>query len=330
MTPDLAGYLQRILTSRVYDLAHETPLELAAGLSAQTGNTVLLKREDSQPAFSFKVRGAYNRMAGLSAEELARGVICASAGNHAQGVALSAHRLGCAATIVMPTTTPRVKVDAVAALGARIVLHGDSYSEAAERATELAAQEGATFVHPFDDPDVIAGQGTIAMEVLRQHGGPLDAVFVPVGGGGLVAGIAAYVKAVRPEVRVVGVQAADSDAMVRSVRAGHRVEVRDVGLFSDGTAVKLVGAETFRLVRELVDDLVVVDTDDVCAAIKDVFEDTRTVVEPAGALAVAGLKQVVATSGATGGTVGAVTSGANVNFDRLRFVAERAEEREVR
>ena len=325
----LAAYLQRILTSRVYDLAHETALERAAGLSDQCGNTVLLKREDSQPAFSFKIRGAYNKMAGLSADELERGVICASAGNHAQGVALSAHRLGCAATIVMPTTTPRVKVGAVAALGARIVLHGDTYSEAAARAAELAEEMGATFVHPFDDPAVIAGQGTIAMEVLRQHGGPIDALFVPVGGGGLIAGMAAYTKAVRPEVRIIGVQAADSDAMVRSVQAGRRVELPDVGLFCDGTAVKVVGTETFRLVRELVDELITVDTDEVCAAIKDVFQDTRTVVEPAGALAVAGLKQAVAASGVEGRTFVAVTSGANVNFDRLRFVAERAEEHEA-
>ncbi|MGH9229424.1 MAG: threonine ammonia-lyase, biosynthetic, partial [Acidimicrobiales bacterium] len=325
----LAAYLQRILTSRVYDLAHETALERAAGLSDQCGNTVLLKREDSQPAFSFKIRGAYNKMAGLSAEELERGVICASAGNHAQGVALSAHRLGCAATIVMPTTTPRVKVEAVAALGARIVLHGDTYSEAAARAGELAGEMGATLVHPFDDPAVIAGQGTIAMEVLRQHGGPIDALFVPVGGGGLIAGMAAYTKAVRPEVRIIGVQAADSDAMARSLQAGRRVELPDVGLFCDGTAVKMVGTETFRLVRELVDELITVDTDEVCAAIKDVFQDTRTVVEPAGALAVAGLKQAVAASGVEGRTFVAVTSGANVNFDRLRFVAERAEEHEA-
>jgi threonine dehydratase len=327
--PTLGEYLQRILTSRVYDLAHETALEPAARLSARLGCAVLLKREDTQPSFSFKVRGAYNKMAGLTADELARGVICASAGNHAQGVARSAHRLGCTATIVMPTTTPRVKVEAVAALGARIVLHGDTYSDAAQRAAELEVEQGAVFVHPFDDPAVIAGQGTIAMEVLRQHSGPIDAIVVPVGGGGLIAGIAAYVKAVRPEVRVIGVQAADSDAMVRSVRAGSRMELRDVGLFSDGTAVKVVGIETFRLVRELVDELVTVDTDEVCAAIKDVFEDTRTMVEPAGALAVAGVKKLVAAGGPAGRTFVAVTSGANVNFDRLRFVAERSEEHEV-
>ncbi|HWL45951.1 MAG TPA: threonine ammonia-lyase, biosynthetic [Ilumatobacter sp.] len=332
--PDLDDYLRRILTSRVYEVARETPLDPAVRLSARVGHTVLLKREDSQPGFSFKVRGAYNKLAAMSPAERARGVICASAGNHAQGVARSAQHLGCAATIVMPTTAPRLKVDAVAALGARIVLHGDSYSDAYAHALELQAAEGTTFVHPFDDPAVIAGQGTIGMEILRQHGAPLDAVFVPVGGGGLIAGIAAYVKAVRPEVRVIGVQIDDSDAMTRSVRAGAPVDLAEVGLFSDGTAVKSVGAETFRLAHELVDEFVTVDTDEVCAAIKDIFEDTRAVVEPAGALAVAGLKQWLARVISTGstslgdGTYVAVTSGANVNFDRLRFVAERAEEHE--
>ena len=326
---DLAGYLQRILTARVYDVAVETPLEPAAGLSARTGNDVLLKREDTQPVFSFKLRGAYNKMVGLDAEQRARGVICASAGNHAQGVALSARRLGCDATIVMPTTTARVKVEAVAALGARIVLHGDTYADAAAHAVELELDEGLTLVHPFDDPAVIAGQGTIGLELLRQRAGRLDAVFVPVGGGGLVAGVAAYLKAVRPEIRVVGVQAADSDAMVRSVAAGERVELADVGLFCDGTAVRQVGRETFRLARELVDEWITVDTDMVCAALKDVFEDTRRVLEPAGALGVAGLKRYVEEHRSTGETLVAVTSGANVNFDRLRFVAERAEEREA-
>jgi threonine dehydratase len=325
----LSDYLQMILTARVYDVAVETPLEVATELSARTANTVLLKREDEQSVFSFKLRGAYNKMVGLSAEQLGRGVICASAGNHAQGVAASARRLGCAATVVMPTTTPRVKVDAVSELGAAIVLHGDSYSDAARRALELEAAHGATFVHPFDDPAVIAGQGTIAMEILRQEQGPIDAVFVPVGGGGLVAGIAAYVKAVRPEIRIIGVQASDSDAMARSVAAGRLVELNDVGLFSDGTAVKMVGDETFRLVRELVDDFVIVDTDEICAAIKDVFEDTRSILEPAGALGVAGLKQYVEREGCTGQTFVAIASGANMNFDRLRFVAERAEEREA-
>ena len=326
--PDLDRYLRAILTSRVYDVARETPLDRAPRLSARTGNTVLLKREDSQPGFSFKVRGAYNKLAALSPAKRERGVICASAGNHAQGVALSARELRCTATIVMPTTAPRLKVDAVAALGARIVLHGDSFSDAYAHALELQAADGSTFVHPFDDPLVIAGQGTIGMEILRQHSGPLDAVFVPVGGGGLIAGVAAYIKAVRPDVRVVGVQTEDSDAMARSVRAGRPVELAEVGLFSDGTAVKAVGAETLRIAMAHVDEFVTVDTDEVCAAIKDVFEDTRAVVEPAGALAVAGLKQTLAGWGATGGTYVAVTSGANVNFDRLRFVAERAEEHE--
>ncbi len=325
----LSSYRRAIETARVYDVARETPLDRAARLSARCGNTVLLKREDEQPVFSFKLRGAYNKMAGLDGERRDRGVISASAGNHAQGVALSAARLGCDATVVMPSTTPQVKIDAVAALGARIVLHGDSYSDAALRAAELEHDEALTLVHPFDDPDVIAGQGTIAMEILRELDRPPHAVFVPVGGGGLIAGIAAYVKAVRPEVLVVGVQAADSDAMARSVRVGHRVELDEVGLFCDGTAVKQVGAETFRLARELVDEFVLVDTDAVCAAMKDVFEDTRRLVEPAGALAVAGLKAHVERHGLSGQTLVAVTSGANMNFDVLRFVAERAEEREA-
>ncbi len=325
----LSGYLQKILTARVYDVAEQTPLDSADGLSLRLGNTVLLKREDHQSVFSFKIRGAYNKMVGLTSAQRERGVICASAGNHAQGVAMSAQRLGCTATIVMPNTTPRVKVEAVAALGAHIVLHGDSYSEAATRAIELQIQHGFTFVHPFDDPAVIAGQGTIATEILRQCEGRIDAVFVPVGGGGLIGGVAAYIKAVRPEIAVIGVQAADSDAMARSVAAGHRVELADVGLFCDGTAVKVVGEETFRLARLLVDDFIVVDTDAVCAAIKDVFHDTRTILEPSGALGVAGLKRHVEQTGAAGATFVAITSGANLNFDRLRFVAERAEEREA-
>lgn len=320
-----ADYLQRILTARVYDVAQETPLDHARALSRRLGNHVLLKREDQQAVFSFKLRGAYNKMAHLKPEQLARGVICASAGNHAQGVALAARRLGCRAVVVMPITTPRVKVDAVQALGAEVVMHGDSYSEAYARALELQRKEHFSFVHPFDDPDVIAGQGTIGMEILRQHQGALDAVFVAVGGGGLISGVAAYLKAVRPEVRIVGVQTRDSDAMARSVRAGKRVELADVGLFSDGTAVKLVGEETFRLARQSVDEFVLVDTDEVCAAIKDVFQDTRTVLEPAGALGVAGIKQWVARRKARGRTLVTITTGANMNFDRLRFVAERAE-----
>jgi threonine dehydratase len=288
----------------------------------------MLKREDNQPAFSFKLRGAYNRMARLDAAELGRGVIAASAGNHAQGVALSAAKLGCRAVIVMPVTTPQVKVDAVRALGGRwveVVLHGDSYSDAQARAGEIAGERGLVFVHPFDDPDVIAGQGTIGMEILRQNPGPLDAIFVAIGGGGLIAGIASYVKALRPEVRIVGVQTRDSDAMARSIEAGSRVTLTDVGLFSDGTAVRRVGEETFRLCRELVDEIVRVDADAVCAAIKDVFQDTRSILEPAGALAIAGLKQWVDDTGRRGDHLVAVACGANMNFDRLRFVAERAE-----
>ncbi|MEZ5219225.1 MAG: threonine ammonia-lyase, biosynthetic [Ilumatobacteraceae bacterium] len=324
-------YLQLILTARVYDVAVETPLDPAPRLGERVGNTVLLKREDTQPVFSFKLRGAYNKIAGLTADELAAGVICSSAGNHAQGVALAARRMGCAATVVMPVTTPALKVDAVRSYGARVVLHGDSYSDAFAEASRLQAAEGLTFVHPFDDPAVIAGQGTIAMELLRQHQGALDAVFVAVGGGGLISGVAAYLKALRPEIRVIGVQTMDSDAMARSVAAGERIELEDVGLFSDGTAVKLVGEETFRLARSLVDEFVLVDTDAVCAAIKDVFQDTRSILEPAGALSVAGLKQYVDDHGLqnAGQTFVAIACGANMNFDRLRFVAERSEEREA-
>ncbi len=323
-------YLQKILTARVYDVAIETALERATRLSVRIGNTVLLKREDQQPVFSFKLRGAYNKMVHLSPAQLKRGVICASAGNHAQGVALSAQRLGCKAVIVMPVTTPALKIDAVRALGGEVVLHGDSYSDAYVHALELEKARGLTFVHPFDDPDVIAGQGTIAMEILRQHQGAIDAVFVAIGGGGLISGIAAYIKAVRPEIKVIGVQTTDSDAMTRSVRAGKRVELSEVGLFSDGTAVKLVGVETFRLTRALVDDFILVDTDAVCAAIKDVFLDTRSILEPAGALGVAAIKQYVDRHRVKGQTFVAITCGANMNFDRLRFVADRAEVGEER
>jgi threonine dehydratase len=323
-------YLRRILDARVYDVAIETPLEPARILSRRLGNHVLLKREDQQPVFSFKLRGAYNKMAQLPEAERARGVICASAGNHAQGVALAARRLGCRAVIVMPVTTPKLKTDAVHALGAEIVLHGDSFSDAHAHAVALQAQRGLTFVHPFDDPDVIAGQGTVALEILRRHTGPLDAVFVAIGGGGLVAGVAACIKAVRPSVQVIGVQTVDSDAMWRSVTAGRRVALSEVGLFSDGTAVKRVGAETFRLARALVDGYVHVDTDEVCAAIKDVFQDTRTVLEPAGALGVAAIKKHVHEHRLRGHTFVAITCGANMNFDRLRFVAERAEFGECR
>ena len=326
----LNHYLKRILTARVYDVARETELEPARQLSRRLGNQVLLKREDNQPVFSFKLRGAYNKMAHLSPEQRARGVICASAGNHAQGVALGSQRLGCRAVIVMPVTTPQVKVDAVRHLGGEVVLHGDSYNDAYDHALKVAEAEGLTFVHPFDDPDVIAGQGTIGMEILRQHEGPIDAVFVAIGGGGLISGVAAYIKAVRPEIRIIGVQTVDSDAMLQSVRAGRRVRLNDVGLFADGTAVKFVGEETFRVARELVDEFIVVDTDAVCAAMKDVFQDTRSILEPSGALAVAAVKQYVAREGCADRTFVAITCGANMNFDRLRFVAERAEVGEER
>ena len=327
-----ADYLQKILTARVYDVAVETALEPANGLSERLHNTVLFKREDQQPVHSFKLRGAYNKMAHLSAAQLKKGVICASAGNHAQGVALSAQRLGTRAVIVMPTTTPQVKVDAVRGFGGEVVLFGESYSDAYTHAAALEKKQGLTFVHPFDDPDVIAGQGTIAMEILRQHQGPLHAVFVAIGGGGLISGVANYIKAVRPDIKVIGVQMNDSNAMVQSVAAKKRVTLPDVGLFSDGTAVKLVGEETFRVARKLVDSYIEVDTDAVCAAIKDVFIDTRSIVEPAGALAVAAVKQYVATHKTKGETYAVILCGANMNFDRLRFVAERAgvgEEREA-
>jgi len=329
-----ADYLKKILNARVYDIAIESALEPARALSRRLHNKVLLKREDQQPVFSFKLRGAYNKMAQLTPVQLKKGVICASAGNHAQGVAMSAHKLGTRAVVVMPTTTPQLKVDAVRALGGEVVLYGDSYSDAYTHAADLEKKQGLTFVHPFDDPDVIAGQGTIAMEILRQLQGlgsdHLDAVFVAIGGGGLISGVANYIKAVRPEIKVIGVQMNDSDAMIQSVKSGKRVTLADVGLFSDGTAVKLVGEETYRVARHLVDDYITVDTDAVCAAIKDVFVDTRSIVEPAGALAVAAIKQYVATHKTRGETYAAILCGANMNFDRLRFVAERAEVGEER
>jgi len=318
-------YLQKILTAKVYDVAIESPLDEAVTLSRRVGNRVLLKREDQQSVFSFKLRGAYNKMAHLAPAERAKGVIAASAGNHAQGVALAAQRLGCQATIVMPVTTPHIKIAAVEARGASVVLHGDSYSDAYTEAQRLQKGSGATFVHPYDDPDVIAGQGTIGMEILRQCQGPLDAIFVAVGGGGLISGIAAYIKRVRPSVKVIGVQPVDSDAMTRSVKSGRRVVLSHVGLFADGVAVKQVGRETFRLVRQYVDEMMTVDTDATCAAIKDVFEDTRSILEPAGALAVAGVKTWCDKHRTKDRTYVAIACGANMNFDRLRFVAERAE-----
>lgn len=321
----LTRMIERILRARVYDVAVETPLDLAAGLSRRLGNTIYIKREDLQPVFSFKLRGAYNKMAGLGEAERRAGVVAASAGNHAQGVALAARKLGIRALIVMPCTTPAIKVNAVRNLGAEAVLHGDAYDEAYERAMELAASEKLTFIHPYDDPEVIAGQGTIAMEILRQHHDPIHAIFVPVGGGGLIAGIAAYVKFVRPEIRIIGVEPDDADCLNRALKANRRVILKQVGLFADGVAVKQVGKETFHIAHQFVDEVVTVSTDEICAAIKDIFDDTRSVAEPAGALGVAGITKYVEQTGISGDCLIAIESGANINFDRLRHVAERTQ-----
>ncbi len=318
-------YIERILRARVYDVAVETPLDFAPVLSERLGNQVFLKREDLQPVFSFKLRGAYNKIIQLSEDEKANGVIAASAGNHAQGVALSAKKLGIKALIVMPKTTPEIKVKSVRARGAKTVLFGDSYDEACEHAKQLAQEKGMTFVHPYDDPDVIAGQGTVGMEILRQHNGPIDAIFVPVGGGGLIAGIAAYIKFVRPETKIIGVEPDDADCLNRAMKSGRRVTIKLVGLFADGVAVKQVGKEPFKLAHQYVDEVIVVNTDEICAAIKDIFDDTRSVAEPAGALAVAGVKKYVEQQGARQQTFVAIESGANINFDRLRYVAERSQ-----
>jgi threonine dehydratase len=328
--PTINELLRETLTSRVYEVAKETPLEHARKLSEKLGNQIWLKREDQQPVFSFKLRGAYNKIAKLSDAERAKGVIAASAGNHAQGVALAAKKLGLKAVIVMPRTTPDIKVEAVRSMGAEAVLFGDSYSDAQQHCDELTKTSGLTFVHPFDDPLVIAGQGTIADEILRQRPGDLSAIFVPIGGGGLIAGIAAYVKAVRPEVKVIGVQPTESDAMYRSLAAGKPVSLSHVGIFVDGVAVRTVGRYTFPIVKETVDEILLVDNDETCAAIKDVFDDTRAIVEPAGALAVAAVKKYVERTGVTGQHFVSLLSGANMNFDRLRFVAERAEVGEFR
>jgi threonine dehydratase len=321
----MQDYVRRILEARVYDVAIETPLDPMPRLAARLGRQVLVKREDLQPVHSFKLRGAYNRIAHLSPEARAKGVICASAGNHAQGVALAARHVGIQAVVVMPRTTPSIKVHAVEELGAEVILAGDTYDEASVRARQLEAERGLTFVHPYDDPDVIAGQGTIAMELLRQHPDPIDAVFVAVGGGGLIAGISAWIKFLRPDIRIIGVEPEDADAMYRSLAAGERITLDQVGLFADGVAVKQVGAECFRIAQQSVDEVVRVSTDEICAAIKDIFDDTRSIAEPAGALGVAGLKRWVETHPASAGALVAVHCGANINFDRLRHVAERAE-----
>ncbi len=323
-------YLKRILDARIYDLVEETPIDDAPILSARLGNRVLLKREDLQPVFSFKLRGAYNKLLQLSDAQCAAGVVAASAGNHAQGLALAAQKMGIKATIVMPRTTPQIKVDAVRSRGARVVMHGDTYDEASEHAHKLVAERGMVYVHPFDDPDVIAGQGTVGVEILRQHPGPLDALFVPVGGGGLCAGIATYVKYVRPEIKIFAVEADDSACLAAAMAAGRRVRLKEVGLFADGTAVAQIGAETFRLLKSRIDGVITVSVDEICAAIKDIYDDTRSIAEPAGALAVAGLKKYVARGGHRDQTLLAIDSGANINFDRLRYIAERTESGERR
>lgn len=323
-------YVKKILQARVYDVAIESPLHDVALISGRLNNRVLLKREDLQPVFSFKLRGAYNKIAGLSEAQQQRGVICASAGNHAQGVALAAGYLGLKAIIVMPRTTPDIKVRSVRERGGKVVLHGDSFDEALEHALMLQERDDLTFVHPYDDPEVIAGQGTVGMEILRQHTGPIDAIFLPVGGGGLAAGVAAYIKYLRPEIRIVAVEPEDAACLKAAMEKQRRVVLQEVGLFADGVAVKQVGKETFRVLRRCVDEVITANTDEICAAVKDIFEDTRSIAEPAGALALAGLKNWVARHGAEGKTLVAIHSGANVNFDRLRHIAERAEVGEQR
>ena len=318
-------YLKRILDARIYDLAVETPIDEAPLLSTRLDNRILLKREDLQPVFSFKLRGAYNKMCQLSEAERGRGVVAASAGNHAQGLALAAKKMGVKATIVMPRTTPQIKIDAVRARGARVVLHGDTYDAASAHAQKLVEEKNLIYIHPFDDPDVIAGQGTIGVEILRQHPGALNAIFIPVGGGGLCAGIAAYVKYVRPEIKIIAVESDDAACLAAAMAAGRRVRLKEVGLFADGTAVAQIGKETFRVLRETVDQVITVSTDEICAAIKDIFDDTRSICEPAGALGVAGLKKYIEQKGCRGETLLAIDSGANINFDRLRYISERTE-----
>ena len=319
------SYIKRILNAQVYDVARETPLDPAPLLSARLGNHALLKREDLQPVFSFKCRGAYNKMIHLDGASRAAGVVAASAGNHAQGVALAASKLGIKAKIVMPVTTPLIKVEAVRALGAKVVLSGDSFDEAAVRAAALVEAEGLTFVHPFDDPDVIAGQATVAVELVRQASRPLDYVFVCCGGGGLLAGMATYLRYVWPQTKIIGVEPEDAACVQSALHQGRRVTLREVGLFADGCAVAQVGKETFRLIRESVDEVMTVSTDEICAAVKDIFEDTRAIAEPAGALAVAGMKKYTLQYSISGATMAATVSGANTNFDRLRYISERTE-----
>ncbi len=319
------SYVKRILNARIYDLVVETPVDEASQLSERLGNQVLLKREDLQPVFSFKLRGAYNKMLCLSEEQLQKGVVAASAGNHAQGLAMASKKMGVKATIVMPSTTPQIKVNAVRARGARVVLHGETYDEASDYAQKLVKEKGMTYVHPFDDPDVIAGQGTIAMEILRQVSGPLDAVFIPVGGGGLCAGMAAYIKYVRPEVKIIAVEPDDAACLAAALEKGRRVRLKHVGIFADGTAVAQIGKETFRVLKDTVDEVVTVNADEISAAIKDIFDDTRSICEPSGALGVAGLKKYVEQHGIQGQSLLAVDSGANINFDRLRYISERTE-----
>ncbi len=318
-------YIKKILEARVYDVAVETPLDEAKGLSERLNNRIMLKREDEQPVFSFKIRGAYNKLSRLSEEERACGVVAASAGNHAQGLAMSAKHLGVKATIVMPKTTPDVKVNNVKRLGGKVVLHGDAFDAASTHAQKLVEEKGMTYVHPFDDPDVIAGQGTVAMEILRQESGPIDAIFVPVGGGGLVAGIATYVKYLRKDTKVIGVESEDSACLKAAMDAGKRVTLDQVGIFADGVAVATIGENTFELAQRYVDEVITVSTDEICAAIKDIYDDTRSICEPAGALGVAGMKKYVEREQCQDKTLIAIDSGANVNFDRLRHIAERSE-----
>ncbi|WP_207061565.1 threonine ammonia-lyase, biosynthetic [Motiliproteus sp. SC1-56] len=318
-------YIKKILQARVYDVAKETPLDEARAISKRLGNRVLLKREDLQPVFSFKLRGAYNKLSQLSAKDRARGVVAASAGNHAQGVALAAAHLGMKATIVMPKTTPDIKVNSVRARGGKVVLHGDTFDEAFTYSQQLVKEQGMVYAHPYDDQDVIAGQGTIGMELLRQESGPIHAIFVPVGGGGLIAGIAVYIKYLRPEIKIIGVESADSACLKAALDANERVVLDQVGIFADGVAVAQIGQNTFEICRQYVDEVITVSTDEICASIKDIFDDTRSITEPAGALALAGLKKYAVREGLSDKTLIAIDSGANVNFDRLRHVSERAE-----